>query len=122
MFCPPVAGPGHMAMAGAGVLDAMTADTSLAKGGHWAKFRIEGGVGRDTKATHGRKGKLHWTSGAVAIIGRLLQSFTTTPVDGVSPAVLGTLGHRIAKAAPGSGFSPGQMGGWKARGAKTDLN
>lgn len=111
-----------MAMAGSGVLDAMTAHTSLAKGGHWAKFRIEGGVGRDAKATHGRKGKLHWTSGAVAIIGRLLQSFTTTPVDGVSPAVLGTLGHRIAKAAQGSGFSPGQMGGWKARGAKTDLN
>lgn len=69
MSCPPVAGPGHMAMAGAGALDAATADTSLANGRHWAKFRIKGRVGRDAKATHGRKGKLHWTLGAVAIIG-----------------------------------------------------
>ena len=45
------------------------ADTSLANGRHWAKFRIEGRVGRDAKATHGRKGKLHWTLGAVALIG-----------------------------------------------------
>ncbi|CAN0531202.1 unnamed protein product [Rangifer tarandus platyrhynchus] len=38
----PAAGPGHVAMAGAGALDVTTADTSLGKGGHRAEFRIEG--------------------------------------------------------------------------------
>lgn len=51
----PAAGPGHVAMAGAGALDVTTADTSLGKGGHRAEFRIEGVVGTDTKAAPGGK-------------------------------------------------------------------
>lgn len=39
------------------------------------------------------------------------------PPCAVSPAGLGTLDHRIVKAARGSGFSPGRVGGGEARGA-----
>lgn len=73
----PAAGPGHVATAGAGVLDVTTADTSLGKGGHQAEFRIEGTMGTDVKAAHRRKGELHRVPGAVAVIGQLLPSFSS---------------------------------------------
>lgn len=97
------------------MLDITTADTSLGKGCHQAEFRIEGAVGTDTKAAPGGKasftGSQEWW--------QLLCSYChrSPSVRCVSPAGLGTLGHRIAKAARGSGFSPSQMGGGEAGGA-----